>query len=84
MVVRTGWVIGVGVEDRVRIERRVEVSEAEGAGGMVEEGSWKARGEPRSGNPSYNPFLGTDLILGMTKLVFGVVVESQLWVVDAK
>ena len=44
MVVRTGWVIGVGVEDRVRIERRVGVSEAEGAGGMVEEGSWKARG----------------------------------------
>ena len=84
MVVRTGWVIGVGVEDRVRIERRVEVSETEGAGGRVEEGSWKARGEPRSGDPSYSPFLGTDLVLGMIKIVFGVVIESQLRAVGAK
>ena len=84
MVVRKGQVIGVGVEDRGLIERRVEVSEGEGARGRVEEGSWKAWGEPRLGDPSYNPFLGTDLVRSMIRVVFGVVVESQLRMVGAK
>ena len=76
--------VDVGVKDRVQMERMVEVDEEEGVEGRVDDSSWKAREEPGSVGSSYNPFLGTDLILGMIKVVFSVAAESQLWVVDAR
>ena len=54
----------------------VEVGEDEGVGGEIEDGSLKAREEPVSVGSSYKPLLGTDLILGMIKVVSSVVVES--------
>ena len=80
---RTEWMVDVGVEEGVWTERMVEVCEEEG-GGEIEDGSWKAREEPVSMGSSYKPLLGTDLILGMIKVVFSVAAVSQLWVVDAR